>query len=157
MKGKVVEQCRMPRLTDPGLLARYRSALAEWKVEGYIELIGQAAEGLRTTLQGVTVKYFKEALHHHVFVEAGEIDQVKEDREGWRDKWEFHYDLRPTINGVKKCTSRQGFSRRRWEAARTLGFMSCGSSSLERRGFSCERKTNDKRPPGPSPGRVRTV
>ena len=32
----------MPRLTDPDILARYKQALAEWKVEGAIELIGRA-------------------------------------------------------------------------------------------------------------------
>ena len=26
--------------------------------------------------------------------------QAKEDRERWRNIWEYHYDLRPTINGV---------------------------------------------------------
>jgi hypothetical protein len=34
-------------------------------------------------------------------MENGEIDQVKEEREPWRDHWEWHYDLRPTINGIK--------------------------------------------------------
>ena len=26
---------------------------------------------------------------------------MKEEREPWREHWEWHYDLRPTINGVK--------------------------------------------------------
>ena len=26
---------------------------------------------------------------------------MKEEREPWREDWEWHYDLRPTINGVK--------------------------------------------------------
>jgi hypothetical protein len=91
----------MPRLTDPDILARYKQALAEWNVEGAIELEGRAHEGLRTTLEGVTVRYFKEALYRFVCEENGRIDQVKEDREPWRNHWEWHYDLRPTINGVK--------------------------------------------------------
>jgi hypothetical protein len=91
----------MARLTDPDTLARYQQALAEWEVEGAIELIGRAHEGLRTTLEGVTVKYFKEALYRFVSQENGAIDQVEEDREPWRNAWEWHYDLRPTIHGVK--------------------------------------------------------
>jgi hypothetical protein len=75
--------------------------MADWNVEGAIELEGRAPEGLRITLEGVTVKYFKEALFRFVCEENGEVDQVKEDREPWRKHWEWHYDLRPTINGVK--------------------------------------------------------
>ena len=71
----------MARLTDPDTLARYKQALAEWKVEGVIELEGRAHEGLRTTLEGVTVKEFKEALYLFVCHVNGEIDRVKEERE----------------------------------------------------------------------------
>ena len=56
---------------------------------------------MRTTLEGVTEKHFKEVLYRYVCKENGEIDQVKEEREPWRNQWEWHYDLRPTINGVK--------------------------------------------------------
>jgi hypothetical protein len=91
----------MARLTDLAVLARYKQALADWKVEGAIELEGRAAEGLRTTVEGVTVRYFKEALYRYVCEEDGEIDQVKEERDPWRKFWEWHYDLRLTINGVK--------------------------------------------------------
>jgi hypothetical protein len=75
--------------------------LAEWEVDGAIVLKGRAPEGLRTTLEGVTEKYFKEALYRFVCEDNGEIDQVREEREPWRNHWEWHYDLRPTINGVK--------------------------------------------------------
>jgi len=91
----------MARLTDPDTLARYHQALADWRVGGAIVLKGRASEGLRTTLEGVTEEYFKEALYRFVCEEGGEIDQVREEREPWRKHWEWHYDLRPTINGVK--------------------------------------------------------
>ncbi len=91
----------MARLTDPELLARYLQALNDWNVEGAIELEGRAWEGLRTTLEGVTVRFFKECLWRFVVDEGGEIDQVKEKREPWRDLWEWHFDLRPTIEGLK--------------------------------------------------------
>ena len=91
----------MPRLTDPEILERYTSALTEWQIAGAIELVGRAHQELRETLEGVTEKGFKEALAHFVLVEKGAIDQVKEEREGWRGTWEYHYDLRPTIHGVR--------------------------------------------------------
>lgn len=91
----------MARLTDPEILTWYLQALSEWQVEGAIELDGRAPEGLRATLEGVTVKFFKECLYRFVAEENGEIDQVKEEREPWRDFWEWHFDLRPTINGIK--------------------------------------------------------
>src|SRR5436309_10395245 len=92
----------MATLTDLAVLARYKLALADWKVEGAIELEKDAPEGLRTTLEGVTVASFKEALYRFVCEDNGEIDQVKETR-NWEpcNRWEYHYDLRPTINGVK--------------------------------------------------------
>jgi hypothetical protein len=91
----------MARLTDPDILARYKQALADWNVEGAIVLMGRAPDGLRTTLEGVTEKYFKEKLYCFVCQENGEVDQVKEEREPWCKQWEWHYDLRPTINGIK--------------------------------------------------------
>ncbi len=91
----------MARLTDPEILARYKQALADWEFEGAIVLKGRAPESLRTTLEGVTEKEFKETLYRFVCEENGEIDQVKEEREPWRYHWEWHYDLRPTIHGMK--------------------------------------------------------
>jgi hypothetical protein len=91
----------MARLTDPDILARYLQALTERKVKGAIELVGRAHEELRATFEAVTEEEFKEALYRFVCKENGEIDQVKEQRECHRDNWEWHYDLRPTINGVK--------------------------------------------------------
>ncbi|MCI0463000.1 MAG: hypothetical protein L0Z62_39135 [Gemmataceae bacterium] len=90
----------MARLTDLDILARYQQALSEWTI-GAIELIGRAYEGLRTTLEGVTEDHFKEALYCFVCEENGAIDQVKEERDPWREQWEWHYDLRLTVNGVK--------------------------------------------------------
>jgi hypothetical protein len=91
----------MARLTDSEVLERFRQALADWKFEGAVQLQGRAKEGLRLTLEGVTEKHFKEALFRYVCEGNGEVDQVREQREPWRDFWEWHYDLRPTINGVK--------------------------------------------------------
>jgi hypothetical protein len=90
----------MARLTDPDILARYKQALADWNIDGVV-LKGRAADGLRTTLEGVTEKRFKESLYRYVCQENGEVDRVKEEREPWCKDWEWHYDLRPTINGLR--------------------------------------------------------
>ena len=93
----------MARLTDPAILDRYKQALADWRVTGAIIVDEkQALDGLKTYLEGVTQRDFKEALYRFVFDEDGEIKQVKEVRDWWPcNQWDYHYDLCPTINGVK--------------------------------------------------------
>ena len=91
----------MARLPDPEILARYQQALIDWEIEGAVDLRGRAPEGLRSTLEGVTVRDFKEALYRFVCIDGGEIDQIKEERDPWCKQWEYHYDVRPTISGVK--------------------------------------------------------
>jgi hypothetical protein len=91
----------MAKLADPEILSCYINALQNWRYEGFVVFKKDAAEGLRTHLEGVTQKGFKELLHQYVVVEGGEIDQVVELRENWLDKWSHHYDIRPVIGGVK--------------------------------------------------------
>ncbi len=63
----------MAQLTDPETLARYKQALANWKYQGAIVLKGRAPDGLRTTLEGVTERHFKEFLYRFVCEHGGEI------------------------------------------------------------------------------------
>jgi hypothetical protein len=91
----------MAALTGPELLACYTNALDNWRFDGYMVFEKDAAAGLRKWLGSYTQKAFKELLHHFVVGERGEIDQVVEQRENWRHKWPHHYDLRPTVDGVK--------------------------------------------------------
>jgi predicted lipid-binding transport protein (Tim44 family) len=100
----------MARLTDPDILERYKQVLTDWAITGAVELTEQAIRELRATLEGgvveegvegVTVQGFKKELYQFVCNKNGEIDQVKENRQEWRELWEWHYDLRPTIKGVK--------------------------------------------------------
>jgi hypothetical protein len=95
------EGVQVPLLNDPEILARYKHALANWRVTGYVEPIGLANEWLRREVDNITRDGFLQLLHDHVFQGQGEIDQVPETRERWRDQWGYHYDLRPVINGVK--------------------------------------------------------
>ncbi len=98
-------------------------ALADWQVVGAIELIGRAHEGLRTTLEGMSEKGFKEALYHFVFDEGGEIDQVRELREPWREQWEWHYDLRLTISDVPLYVETRLFPESRSSRADPIVFI----------------------------------
>ncbi len=87
----------MARLTDPKLLSLIREALSEWRVDGYVVWKRLPAEWLRKELEGQTQKAIAKLLHEHV--DAGrEIDQVQERRERYRDRYEFHFDFRLTID-----------------------------------------------------------
>ncbi|MBY0232914.1 MAG: hypothetical protein K2W96_26830 [Gemmataceae bacterium] len=90
----------MARLADPHLLACYRRVLENRRFTGYVTLEGQAPARLRQHFAGWTREAFLDLLADHVEA-GGEIDQVEEEREPWRDFWEFHYDLRPDVDGIK--------------------------------------------------------
>jgi hypothetical protein len=88
----------MAPLTDPELLNRYLEALREWEIEGFVGWKRRAAEWLRLNLEDQTQKSVARAMYEHV--QAGrEVDQVKERRHGHQDNYEFHFDLRFTLNG----------------------------------------------------------
>jgi hypothetical protein len=86
------------RLTDPDRLAAYLDALANWAVEGCInfdELSEEGAKYLRTL--GVKQRELKQLMHDYVEA-GGEIDEVREKNPDY--EFEFHHDLRFTINGI---------------------------------------------------------
>jgi len=91
----------MGKLTDPEILACYRNALANWSYYGYIVFEPQAVEGLRKHFRGYKEKEFKELLFNYAIRDGGDIDQVVESREPWREQWSHHYDLRPIVDSVK--------------------------------------------------------
>ena len=88
----------MTRLSDPGVLATFLEALKEWNCDGYIQWNRRAAEWLRRNLDGWSQKAVGQAMHDHV-VSGGEIDQAKENYEGYRDAHPYHYDFRIPIAG----------------------------------------------------------
>jgi hypothetical protein len=91
----------MARLTDPELQRCYHNALANWRYTDFIQFKKDAAEWLRRELPGFTQKRFGELLYNYVVKDGGEIDQVVENREPWREQFSHHYDLRPVVNGIK--------------------------------------------------------
>lgn len=87
----------MARMVDLVLLALFREALREWRADGYVVWKRLPAEWMRKELEGQTQKSIAKLMHEHVEA-GGEIDQVKERRERYRDMHEFHFDFRLTID-----------------------------------------------------------
>ncbi len=88
----------MPPLRDPDTLSKFLEALKEWNCDGYIQWKARPAEWLRKNLQGCSQKAIGQAMYDHV-VNGGEIDQVKENYEGYRETHPYHYDFRIPIEG----------------------------------------------------------
>lgn len=87
----------MAPLNDPEILARYKCALANWHVTGYVVWKETAHEWVMANLGPMSVRDIGELMHRHVEA-GGEIDQVPERRPEWNDR-PFHYDLRLSIGG----------------------------------------------------------
>ena len=91
----------MPPLTDPDRLAAYRDALGNWAFEGYVsfELNENAQRWIERNLGTLEHREIKRLMYEFVAT-GGEVDEVRENREGWKDLHEFHHDLRFTIKGI---------------------------------------------------------
>jgi hypothetical protein len=87
----------MPRLQDPVILAQYRSALANWRVTGYVDWKETARTWVRDRLGDYDPRQIARLMFEHVD-SGGEIDQVVERRPEWDDR-PFHYDLRIQVGG----------------------------------------------------------
>jgi hypothetical protein len=87
----------MPPLKDPVILALYKSALSNYRYEGYITWKATALEWLGKELSGFPYRAVNELLCKHVEA-GGEIDQVSERRPEWNDR-DYRYDIRLPIAG----------------------------------------------------------
>ena len=87
----------MARLTDPEILAKFRHALSQWQVTGYITWKPVAREWLERNLEGLTTRSIGEEMSRF-FAASGEIDQVRETRPEWSEQ-RSHYDFRMDIGG----------------------------------------------------------
>jgi len=83
----------MVPLKDRVLYGKILEALKEWNCDGFIQWRRRPAEWLRKNLEGWSQKAIGEAMYEHV-VQGGEIDQVKENYEGYRESHPYHYDFR---------------------------------------------------------------
>lgn len=90
----------MAPLTDPVRLEAYKDALGNWNYDGYIEfeLTETAYRWVKRELNNITLKEIGRLMHEYVAT-GGVIDEVRETRPEWSDDYEFHYDLRFTIQG----------------------------------------------------------
>ena len=88
----------MAPLTDPARLEAYKDALGNWNVKEYIQfdLTQTAYEWIKRELDNISLKEIGRLMHEYV-ASGGEIDEVRETRPGWSEEYEFHYDLRFTI------------------------------------------------------------
>ncbi len=90
----------MPPLNDPERSRWYLNALENWEVEGYVIFEERARNWLRAELPAYSVKQLGELLYLHVKANGCAcVDEQPERREEWRDKYEFHHDLRVRIEG----------------------------------------------------------
>lgn len=90
----------MAPLSDPERLAAYTDALSNWSFSGFIrfELTESAFNWLKREIGNISLKEIARLMHEYVAA-GGEIDEVAETRPEWSD-YEFHYDLRLTIQDV---------------------------------------------------------
>ena len=88
----------MPPLTDPVILAQFRSVLANWKYTGYVTAKDVVLQWIADELPRLSLKHLAKEMYQ--FVELGGIiQQVPETRPEW-NQWPFHYDFRFRI-GVR--------------------------------------------------------
>jgi hypothetical protein len=85
-------------LTDAARLTAYKDALANWNVTDYIQfdLTEQSYQWIRRELGDLTLKEIGRLMFEHVN-DGGEIDEVVETRPEWSGAYEFHHDVRLTI------------------------------------------------------------
>jgi len=93
----------MAPLTDPDRLQSYKDALSNWEVKDYVQfhLHETAYKFVRRELDGVSLDGIKRRMWEYVLGEGGEIDEQRENRREWSGEYEFHHDLRLTIQDKK--------------------------------------------------------
>lgn len=82
----------MASLQDPEIRRRYRKALEQRKVAGYVVWKGITVEWVARNLQGYSPPDVARAMWEYV-CGGGRIDQVPEKRQEWSEH-PYHYDLR---------------------------------------------------------------
>jgi len=88
----------VPKLTDAHRLAAYLDALGNWKITGYVqfELTEEAHRWIRRELNSISLKELARLMYEHVRL-GGEIDEIAETHPEWSGQYEFHHDLRLTV------------------------------------------------------------
>lgn len=89
----------MAPLTNTDRLFAYRDALRNWRFAGYLSftLTELSLIYVRDVL-GLALSDIARRMHEHVEA-GGTINEVREQREQWRDLYEFHYDMHIMMEG----------------------------------------------------------
>jgi hypothetical protein len=82
----------MPRLTDPLILGRFQTVLADWKYRGFVTAKDTVLEWLATNLPNQEITDIAKLMYEHLCANR-EIDQVRERRPDYTIR-EYHYDFR---------------------------------------------------------------
>jgi len=88
----------MAPLSDKEMIAKFLEALKEWNVDGFIQWKRLPTEWVLKNTEGLSTKAVGRLMYEHV-VDGGEIDQVVETREDYRNLYPHHYDFRIPIAG----------------------------------------------------------
>ncbi len=90
----------MAPLTDPERLLAFKNALSNWAFSGYVEfdLTEQSHEWIRCELRNIPLREIAELMNQHA-ESGGVIDEVRETRPEWSGDYEYHYDLRLSVQG----------------------------------------------------------
>lgn len=86
------------RLNDERILGLFRTALAEWAIDGYVVWKRLPAEWVDANLEGYTTRAVAKFMFEHVQA-GGVIDRVRERRPEFGVAYECHYDFRIAIDG----------------------------------------------------------
>ncbi len=83
---------------NPATRERYLAALSDWHGEVGVRFNKRSRDYVLGEL-GLTTTRVGELLHEYVKMTAGTPHEVRETREGYRGRYDFHYDLRLDIAG----------------------------------------------------------
>ncbi len=91
----------MAPLTDGNRLRAYKDALSNWQFDDHIQfdLTEEAHAWVRREFDGITFNEIARLMHELMEI-GGEIVAARETRPEWSGEYEFHHDLRFTIQGV---------------------------------------------------------
>lgn len=90
----------MGKIEAPRRLDTFREALNEWNCGGYIVWRKLASEWLEKNIAGYSTELVGKLMCDFVLA-GGEIDETKETRPDYKNKYEFHHDFPFVIDGRK--------------------------------------------------------
>jgi len=90
-------------LTDPDRLLAYRDAISNYRYTGYVEfrLSDQSYRWIARELDNISTYELARRMYEYAVVKCGVIDEVRETRPEYAERYEYHYDLRFTIQDVE--------------------------------------------------------